>query len=232
MVSRLLRLRRPRLRSVLARAAPPGQFGLPLLHLSVCPQLRWPCLGAHLASPASWPRRAGCGPAVSQQRPGGHPGARAEEGTIGWSRRLGSRFNHLLPVGMGRPQAATARRWHLCARPGYHRRLTTSTVQEGVTRLPPGRLSFAGASIGESGLPVSDREALCSRPGNGPVVVVYSRSAGDGGQRSCTRSASPVRRASCSGSIVRPQALQILPGRGRGDLQPAAGHVRCSRVCE
>jgi len=24
----------------------------------------------------------------------------------------------------------------------------------------------------------------------------------------------------------------ILPGRGQGDLQPAAGHVRCGRVCE
>ena len=232
MVSRLLRLRRPRLRSVLARAAPPGQFGLPLLHLSVCPQLRWPCLGAHLASPASWPRRAGCGPAVSQQRPGGHPRARAEEGTIGWSRRLGSRFNHLLPAGMGRPQAATARRWHLCVlarlSPAPHHQHSAG----GRHAVTPRAAIVAGASIGESGLPVSDREALCSHPGNGPVVVVYPRSAGDGGQRSCARSASPVRRASCSGSIVRPQALQILPGRGRGDLQPAAGHVRCSRVRE
>ena len=64
-------------------------------------------------------------------------------------------------------------------------------------------------------LPVSDREALCSHPGNGPVVVVYSRSAGDGGQRSYTRSASPVRRASCSGSIVRPQALQFCLDVGK-----------------
>ena len=89
------------------------------------------------------------------------------------------------------------------------------TVQEGVTQLPPGRLSFAGASIRESGLPVSDREALSSHPGNGPVFVVYSRSVGDGGQRSCTQSASPVRRASCSGSIVRPQALQFCLGVGK-----------------
>jgi hypothetical protein len=51
--------------------------------------------------------------------------------------------------------------------------------------------------------------------GNGPVFVVYSRSAGDGGQRSCTRSASPVRRASCSGSIVRRQALQFCLGVGK-----------------
>ena len=120
--------------------------------------------------------------------------------------------------------------------PAHHHQhsasLTTNTVQEGLTQLPPRAAIVAGASIRESGLPVSDREALSSHPGNGPVVVVYSRSAGDGGRRSCTRSASPVRRASCSGSIVRPQALQILPGRGRGDLQPAAGHVRCSRVCE
>jgi len=153
---------------------------------------------------------------------------------IGWSRRLGSRFNHLLPVGIGRPQAATARRWHLCAWPGYHRCLTTYTVQEGVTvgHSYPRAAIVAGASIRESGLPVSDREALSSHPGNGPVVVVYSWSVGDGGQRSCTQSASPVRRASCSGSIVRPQALQILPGRGQGDLQPAADHVRCSRVRE
>ncbi len=76
-------------------------------------------------------------------------------------------------------------------------------------------LSFAGASIRESGLPVSDREALFSHPGNGPVFVVYSRSVGDGGQRSCTQSASPVRRASCSGSIVRPQALQFCLGVGK-----------------
>jgi hypothetical protein len=34
-------------------------------------------------------------------------------------------------------------------------------------------------------------------PVNGPVGVVYSRSAGNGGQTSCTRSASAVRRASC-----------------------------------
>jgi hypothetical protein len=51
--------------------------------------------------------------------------------------------------------------------------------------------------------------------GNGPVFVVYSRSVGDGGQRSCTRSASPVRRASCSGSIVRQQALQFCLGVGK-----------------
>jgi hypothetical protein len=76
-------------------------------------------------------------------------------------------------------------------------------------------LSFAGASIRESGLPVSDREAVFSHPGNGPVFVVYSRSVGDGGQRSCTQSASPVRRASCSGSIVRPQALQFCLGVGK-----------------
>jgi hypothetical protein len=116
--------------------------------------------------------------------------------------------------------------------PGYHRASPPTQCRRGVTQLPPGRLSFAGASIRESGFPVSNREALSSHPGNGPVFVVYSRSVGDGGQRSCTQSASPVRRASCSGSIVRPQALQILPGRGQGDLQPAAGHVRCSRVCE
>ena len=76
-------------------------------------------------------------------------------------------------------------------------------------------LSFAGASIRESGLPVSDREAVFSHPGNGPVFVVYSRSVGDGGQRSCTQSASPVRRASCSGSIVRPQALQFCLDVGK-----------------
>jgi hypothetical protein len=53
--------------------------------------------------------------------------------------------------------------------------------------------------------------------GNGPVFVVYSRSVGDGGQGSCTQSASasPVRRASCSGSIVRPQALQFCLGVGK-----------------
>ena len=54
-----------------------------------------------------------------------------------------------------RPAAGIFASW-----PGYHRCLTTSTVQEGVTQLPPGRLSFAGASIRESGLPVSYREAL------------------------------------------------------------------------
>jgi len=133
---------------------------------------------------------------------------------------------------MGRPQAAAARRWHLCvlarlSPPPHHQHSAG-----GRNAVTPRAAIVAGASIRESGLPVSDREALSSHPGNGPVVVVYSRSVGDGGQRSCTRSASPVRRASCSGSIVRPQALPILPGRGQGDLQPAAGHLRCSRVCE
>jgi hypothetical protein len=99
--------------------------------------------------------------------------------------------------------------------PGYHRASPPTQCRRGVTQLPPGRLSFAGASIRESGFPVSDREALSSHPGNGPVFVVYSRSVGDGGQRSCTQSASPVRRASCSGSIVRPQALQFCLGVGK-----------------
>ncbi len=109
-----------------------------------------------------------------------------------------------------RPAAGIFASW-----PGYHRRLTTNTVQEGRNAVTAGGLSFAGTSSRESGLPVSDREALCSHPGNGPVVVVYSRSVGDGGQRSCTQSASPVRRASCSGSIVRPQALQFCLGVGK-----------------
>lgn len=116
---------------------------------------------------------------------------------------------------MGLPRAATARRWHLCVLARLSPRLTTNPVQEGRNAVTSARLSFAGASIRESGLPVSDREALSSHPGNGPVFVVYSRSVGDGGQRSCTQSASPVRRASCSGSIVRPQALQFCLGVGK-----------------
>ena len=139
---------------------------------------------------------------------------------IGWSRRLGLRFNHLLPVGMGRPQVATARRWHLCVLARLSPRLTTNTVQEGRNAVTGGYRSQAPASE-KSGLPVSDREAVFLIP----VVarcswvksrgVVYSRSVGDGGQRSCTQSASPVRRASCSGSIVRPQALQFCLGVGK-----------------
>ena len=63
---------------------------------------------------------------------------------------------------------------------------------------------------------MSDREALFSLiPVNGPVVVVYSRSVGDGGQASCTQSASPVRPASCPGSIVRPRTLQFCLGVGK-----------------
>ena len=62
--------------------------------------------------------------------------------------------------------------------------------------------------------PSPDVARVLSASGIGPVVVVYPRSAGDGGQRSCTQSASPVRRASCSGSIVRPQALQFCLGVG------------------
>jgi hypothetical protein len=103
----------------------------------------------------------------------------------------------------------------LCVLARLSPRLTTNTVQEGRNAVTAGGLSFAGTSSRESGLPVSDREALFSHLGNGPVFVVYSRSVGDGGQRLCTQSASPVRRASCSGSIVRPQALQFCLGVGK-----------------
>jgi DNA invertase Pin-like site-specific DNA recombinase len=46
----------------------------------------------------------------------------------------------------------------------------------------------------------------------------------------------PVRFSRPAGVLLRfdraAAGPAILPGRGQGDLQPAAGHVRCSRVCE
>src|SRR5207244_1881676 len=59
-----------------------------------------------------------------------------------------------------------------------------------LTGIPPGRSRTA---VGSAPIPTGYERS-------GPVVVVYSRSAGNGGQ------------ASCPGSIVRPRALKILPG--------------------
>jgi DNA invertase Pin-like site-specific DNA recombinase len=46
----------------------------------------------------------------------------------------------------------------------------------------------------------------------------------------------PVRFSRPAGVLLRfdraAAGPAILPGRGQGDLQPAAGHVRCGRVCE
>jgi len=67
-----------------------------------------------------------------------------------------------------------------------------------------GRRRAGWSAVAGNGLltPVYPRPLI---PVDGPVVVVYSRSAGNGGQASCTQSASPVRPASCPGSIVRPR---------------------------
>jgi len=77
-----------------------------------------------------------------------------------------------------------------------------------------GRRRAGWSAVAGNGLltPVYPRPLI---PVDGPVVVVYSRSAGNGGQASWTRSASPVRPESCPGSIVRPRALQFCLGVGK-----------------
>jgi hypothetical protein len=83
--------------------------------------------------------------------------------------------------------------------------------------------------------------AMSCRPSARPPCPAATATARTWCQRRTLRSRRaevmhPVRFSRPAGVLLRfdraAAGPAILPGRGQGDLQPAAGHVRCGRVCE